>query len=90
VQCPVSPASDKGGQEEEEAAEEATVTSSGSKKKKLKKAKAKKIPDGIDAALKEGMRRSKNWQARGDVGDHHTFLSGTGETLGIWEPRFAP
>jgi hypothetical protein len=56
----------------------------------MKKAKAKKIPDGIDAALKEGMRRSKNWQARGDVGDHHTFLSGTGETLGIWEPRFAP
>jgi hypothetical protein len=46
-------------------------------KGKRNKAKAKEVKDGIDAALKEGIRSrggegSKNWRAKEGGCDHHT------------------
>jgi hypothetical protein len=46
-------------------AEEATVTSSRSKKKEIEESKKKTGWNRCNAALKEGMRRRKNWQAKG-------------------------
>jgi hypothetical protein len=42
----------------------------------------------MQCSFKRRNEKEKELASQGDVGDHHTFLSDTGETLGIWEPRF--